>query len=150
MFDSIDGIEASEELKEFLQDKLTQPQGWSTTSIKNDLQDEFGLDDEKAEMVAGTETTSVLGNAREDVYEEIEQRSDEVVKYKWLGPDDHRNTRACEWLREKTNPKYGGEPRSMEKLVELQEEASDKFFPDLEFRRHLPHPRCRHMFTEAR
>jgi len=70
--------------------------------------------------------------------------ADEAV-FEWIGPDDHRTTDACEWLKEQTE---GGV--TMDRLVELQREAQRKFFPDLDrFRRHVVHPNERHSFSEA-
>lgn len=152
LFDDIDGMSASTRLKEFFAEKLTQAQGWSQRSIAADLEDKFDVPADKAESVVATETASILSRAREDAFAELEDETGEEIKYKWIGPgspDDGRTTEACQELKELTDPRFGGEPRTMEKLVELEKQVHEKHFPDLEFRRHVPHIKCRHTFTEA-
>lgn len=152
LFDGIDGVSASDELREFFEEKLTQPQGWSTRSISNDLREKFGLDAGQADTVARTETASVLNNARGEVYDKMEEETGEQPVFKWIGPgnpDDGRTTEACEELKRRTDPRFGGEPVTMDKLVELEREVHEKHFPDLEFREHCIHPEERHTFTES-
>lgn len=152
IFDDIDGMTASRKLKDFIRRKLTQPQGWSLRSIQEDLQEEFGVSEKKAGDIARTEPASVLNNAREDVFEEMSEELDEEPRFKWIGPgqpDDGRTTECCQEMKELTDPKHGGEPRTMDELVELEREVHAKHFPDLEFRKHCLHPGERHTFTEV-
>ena len=150
IFDAIDGVDATGRLKAFMMEKLTQPQGWSLESLTTDLEDRFGLSAEKAQSVARTESAAVLNNARESVFDDLEDDVGEELRYKWIGPSDDRTTEACEWLKAQTNPRFGGDPVPMDRLLELEREAQERFFPDLdEHRRHLVHPNERHTFTEA-
>lgn len=143
IFESIDGVSASSKLEDFFEEKLTQPQGWSLSSIANDLQSKFDIAEDQAATVARTESASILNNAREKSYERL--GVEDEAQFKWIGPDDHRTTDACEWLKEQTKDGV-----TMERLVELEKEAQEKFFPNLDtFRRHVVHPEERHTFTES-
>ena len=139
-----------------LSDNLTQPQGWSLDSIVDDLQDAFpGTDEDDLETIARTETTSVLNQAREEGYESRDD-ADRYVYY-WQGPGDSRTTDLCEDLKIATGQESGsveanisevpGEPVDMSTLVRLEREISDYHFPDLSFRKHVPHINCRHTFV---
>lgn len=145
-----------ETLENVLRDSLTQPQGWSLDSITDRLGDAFpGVDKDDLETVARTETTSVLNEAREVGYQE--RPDSDRFKFYWQGPQDTRTTQLCEDLKIATGQASGtpetnfttmpGEATDMSTLVTLQREASDHHFPDLQFRRHVPHINCRHTFV---
>lgn len=140
-FESLPGF-AADALTGLFRDNLLQPQGWSLRSISEDIEERFGIPGDDAELIARTESASILNNAREEGYEEI-GISDEPV-FEWIGPSDHRTTDACKWLKDQTE---GGV--TMDRLIELEQEATRKFFPHLDFRRHLVHPQCRHTFSET-
>jgi hypothetical protein len=151
VFDDIASIPARtvERLTDLLETNLTQPQGWSLDSVVEDMQDVWpGVSEDKLETVARTETASVLNEAREQGYEDLPGVEDEPRFY-WQGPDDSRTTEACEELKDRTNPQYGGTPVRMPDLVRIEEDVQAKYFPDLSFRRHCPHISCRHTFVRA-
>jgi len=64
----------------------------------------------------------VLNSAREEGYKE---RGEGDGLFYWTGadPGDSRQTDACEWLIEQTNPFHGGEPVPMNELQEMVDEA---------------------------
>jgi len=86
------------------------------------LEFESDLDRDAAERIARTESSAVLNRARELGYEE---RGDADGLFYWSGaePGDDRQTEACEWLIEQTNPFHGGEPVPMEELRDMVNEA---------------------------
>lgn len=149
VFDSIQSVpqQAQEKLEGILEENLTQDQGWSLDSIVDDMQDAFpGVEKDDLETVARTETTSVLNEAREQGYEDFEGSGDD--RFYWQGPSDARTTEACEELKERTNPQFGGDPLSMADLKRAEKEVHEKHFPHLsEFRKHTIHPNCRHTFV---
>lgn len=143
IFDDIEGLSASEKLKDFFEEKLTDPDGWSLGSITDGLQEQFDISKEKADAVGRTESASILNNAKEKTMQE--QGIEDEARFKWQGPQDHRTTDACEWLKDKTE---GGV--TMERLIELEKEAQEKFFPALDtFRKHVVHPNERHTFVQT-
>ena len=78
---------------------------------------------DEARTIARTETASVLNSSREDGYVEQGVADDDLFYWTGAEPGDSRQTEACEWLIEKTNPFHGGNPVSLERLRELVAEA---------------------------
>jgi len=159
-FESVPG-EVRDRLEGLLEEKLTQPQGWSLDSIVNDMEEMFpGVSTDALETVARTETGAVMNTAREKGYEDRDRAA--TMKFKWSGGIDSRTTDACKWLIggeglagdgpsfSGTDPKHGGTPLSMPDLKRVEREAVQYFFPDLTFRDdHIPHPNCRKTFTRV-
>ncbi len=148
VFQAIESIpeRAQKKLEGILEENLTQDQGWSLRSIVDDMQDAFpGVSKDDLEVVARTETASVLNEARERGYESFEDSADD--RFYWQGPSDARTTEACEELKERTNPQYGGDPVSMNELVRMQQEVQEQHFDHLSFRKHTVHPNERHTFV---
>lgn len=162
VFQDIEGIPEATvtRLEDFLGDKLTQSQGWSLRSLVDGMKDIWpGVSEDKLEVVARSETASVLNRARELGYED--SPDPERFKFKWNGPNDSRTTLACEWLKggdglagegpsfDGTNPRHGGEPVSMPELLSREEQATAEFFPNLSHRKHMVHPNERHTFVRS-
>lgn len=151
VFSDIESIPSRtvERLKDILKDALTQPQGWSLDSITDRMSDEWpGVPQEKLEVVARTETASVLNEAREEGYESLPGDTDDPEFY-WEGPDDSRTTDACEELKDRTNPRHGGDAVPMDELVAIEREVQQEYFRGLSFRKHTVHPNERHTFVRA-
>ena len=137
-----------EEVKGLLEDNLTQPQGWSLDSVVDDFKDVFpGVPEEQLEVVARTETASVLNKAREEGYQSREESG--RFRFKWVGPSDNRTTDACTELKERTNPDHGGTPVSLPDLKRMEQEVHAEHFNNLEFRTHTIHPNERHTFVRV-
>jgi len=150
VFENIESVpdRTVERLKEILSDALTQPQGWSMDSVVDRMKGEWpGVPEDKLETVARTETASVLNEAREEGYEDLPGDDDPV--FYWEGPDDTRTTEACEELKARTNPDFGGDPVEMERLVAYERDVTEEYFENLDFRRHAVHPNERHTFVRA-
>ena len=148
VFQAIESIpeQAQQKLEDILLENLTQDQGWSLRSIVDDMQDTFpGVGKDDLEVVARTETASVLNEARERGYESFEGAGDD--RFYWQGPSDARTTDACEELKERTNPQHGGDPVTMNELVRMQQEVQQQHFGNLSFRKHTIHPNERHTFV---
>ncbi|UTF55997.1 hypothetical protein [Natronosalvus rutilus] len=145
IFDGIQSLTSGQErkLEDFFREKLTQPEGWSLGSIAEDLQDRFDLDQEVADTIGRTESARVLNKTREEAYKQ--QGDVDGRKFKWTGPSDHRETDACAWVKEQTK---GGV--SLERMHDILEEASAKFFPNLKYGGDLVlHPNERHTMIET-
>jgi hypothetical protein len=95
---------------------------FTLADVTDRIADDFGLSRDDAETIARTESSAVLNKAREMGYEE---RGDADALYYWTGasPPDRRQTEACEWLVETTNPFEGGDPVPMHELRQLVDEA---------------------------
>lgn len=139
-------------MQDVFQDTMTQDEGWSVSDLVDELQDEFaGLTKDHALKIARTETAAIANKAREEAYE---QRPDtEEYEFYWTGPEDHRTTPICSWLKSQTHPKHGGSPVSgMDELRELFERAAkvhDDFdgMTEERFDEYVPHHQCRHTFV---
>ena len=154
LFSDFESIPSSRlmDLRTEFADMLTED-GWTTDSLVDQLQ-EFDpeLSDARAENIARSETAEIVNTAREDAYLERDLGDD---LFKWTGTDEdgtsdnHRTTRACGWLKEQTNPEFGGTPRPLDELKELIGEAW-KHDPDMDqdlSRGWTAHPQERHTFT---
>jgi len=126
LFSEFDTIPSGDllELRNAFTDVLTQD-SWTINELRDSLADQFSLTEDKAEVIARTETAAALNSAREDGYEE--QGLADESRFYWTGasPGDERQTEACEWLIEKTNPFHGGTPVELEELRELVAEAPE-------------------------
>jgi hypothetical protein len=109
------------ELREDFKEVLGQDD-FSLEDVTERVMSEFGVDRDSAQTIARTESSAVLNKAREIGYE---QEGDPDAKYYWTGatPPDRRQTDACEWLINKTNPFEGGEPVSLKQLRQDVDEA---------------------------
>jgi hypothetical protein len=96
----------------------------------------------KAARVARTELQAFVTKGREYMYEREPEYGDEL--FVWQGPQDHRTTDACEWLKQRTHPAFGGDPVPLDELKELVRRAQEMFFPSLEYREWTVHPFERH------
>jgi len=78
----------------------------------------------------------------------LEQETGVDVLHYWDGPDDEDTTDMCTWLKQQTNPEYGGNPVSMDELEQLQRTAIEKYGDGQPYagsvRSHVLHPNERH------
>jgi hypothetical protein len=136
------------QLRNYLIEELDDGR-WNIDGIANRIQDlDVEISQDRAELIARTEVASTVNTAREEGYKERGQDDD---TFYWTGALDSRTTEACRWLIERTNPNYGGDPVSLEKLKELIEEAPTHD-PDMSDDLARPenfvvHPRERKTFT---
>lgn len=152
VFDEFESVpdRVADKVADIIGDNLLDSEGWSLGEITDDLQSAFdGISEGQAETVARTETSSVLNEAREEGYEDRPDAGGPQERFMWVGPDDNRTTDACEELKKQTNPDYGGNPVTMPELKRKEENIHDKYFPDLEFRKHVVHINERHTFRRA-
>lgn len=124
LFSEFDDIPSSRlmDLRQTFADELGTD-NFTLDSITEALMDfEADLTRDAAERIARTESSAVLNRARQLGYEE---RGEDDALFYWTGaePGDDRQTDACEWLIESTNPFYGGEPVPMEELRDMVSEA---------------------------
>lgn len=145
VFSDFKTIPSSEvmQLREYLTESLEQD-GWTTDGLADQLMDLEGIEERyEAERIARTETQHIVQESRESAYEE---RGLAEEQFKWLGTEDNRTTEACTWLKEQTNPKFGGTPRTLDELKELVTEANERFV-DHDAREWTPHIQCRHTYV---
>lgn len=152
VFSDIESISSSQrqELQTFLMDSLSDDE-WSLDNLASELSDNFGVSEDRAELIARSETQSAVNAAAEDAYEDLEEERGEEFRYKWVGNIDSRTTQACEWLLNETNPKFGGTPVSLEELKDLIQEAPehDDSLDDNMARTWAPHPGCRKRYVRV-
>ncbi|MFB6189344.1 MAG: hypothetical protein ABEI57_05625 [Halapricum sp.] len=131
-------------IRRWFKRKLTSDE-WTLEALTEDFADAFGTTLDAADDVIRTESAAILNEAREIGYREHPDADQRL--FKWLGPSDERTTDACEWLKAKTNPDYGGEPVPLDELKELVAEANRRFV-DHDGREWCPHIQCRHTYVE--
>lgn len=137
-----------EAVHEFFRDKLSQPQGWSITSLVNDFSSRFDVGSGYAKTVIVDQVTSLFNKAREIGYEKAKDigiLGDETGNFHWVGPDDDSTTDCCNYIKDQTEDGV-----TLEELKEILQRARRKFFPDAPDREWIPHWGCRHTFVEAR
>jgi rubrerythrin len=150
-FESLTDAQANE-LAEMLEEKLTQPQGWSISSLSRDIQTEFNLDEEVAVGIASDTTHSVLNESREEAYEQME--GSEEFEYEWLNPQDNRTTPVCWGIIEEIEDRGGSV--TMPTLKQIVREQAVKYegtsegggTPD-RVDQWKPHYRCRSTFARS-
>ena len=121
-FTDFETIPSSElmQMREYMLESL-QSDGWTIDGVADQLMQLDGVEDRgRAELIARTETAATLNKSREIGYEEMGQ---EDSLFYWTGNKDGRETSACAWLIDKTNPHEGGSPVPMDELKELIDEA---------------------------
>ena len=143
LFNSFDSIPSSElmELRETFASNLGS-EGWSIRDLADDIEERFGVDASRAENIARSEVQATVNHAREAAYEERQQERGEEFKFSWVGPDDHRTTDLCEYIKAETE---GGV--TLDELKETIQDAPDAVGVDIEPRTFTPHPQCRHTYT---
>lgn len=153
VFDAIESAgerveQVADDITEILEDNLLDEGGWTLGDITDDLNEKFpNLSEGEAETIARTETSSTLNTAREKGYEERDDAA--TLRFKWVGPDDSRETDACERLKGETDPDRGGNPLPMPELKRLEREIANEEFPNLSYREHVVHPNERHTFRRV-
>lgn len=144
---------SSARLEQFFEEKLTQPQGWSVDSLARGLREQGLVESENARTAARTESAAILSRAREDATAELAANVEDDVLHYWDGPDDGGVSEMCQWLKEQTNPEFGGIPVPMDELRDLQEEAIRRFSEQdpgaTAVRDFVLHPQERHTFRSV-
>lgn len=132
-----------------LEDKLTQPQGWSLSSLRDDLKDHYPEhEDEYLLNILRNETSAVLNTAREEAFEESEGPGEEF-EYDWVGPTDHRTTDTCLAIEDRIEDHGGSVPMPLLKEI-LYEEAlahADNEGTPERVDQWQPHWQCRRTFV---
>lgn len=139
---------AEARIQQILEDRMTQPQGWSLDSLLNDLSDAFpDQEDEYLLNILRNETSALLNTAREEAYE-LRDDVDEYL-FDWIGPNDHRTTDTCLSIEDRVEDEGGAVP--MDRLKEiLYEEAvahSDNEGTPERVDDWQPHYQCRRTFV---
>lgn len=151
-FESVPGQKINQ-VRDEIKQSLTQPQGWSLSSLVENMQDAIPeLSEDDAELVARQETAALANTARWQAYEKSEKEGEEF-KYYWSGPQDHRTTKICEELKQATQPKRGGDPKPMDELKSIMMRIVQKYRGKGEgatperIDEFVPHYQCRHTFV---
>lgn len=141
--------QASKAIRNEIEQSLTQPQGFSISSIVDRMQKLYpGLADDKAANIARTEVHSIMNSAREEAYKD--QDGAENFVYYWQGPADHRETLVCREIKRTVEKRGGSVPleelrgilRSKAKKYEGTREGGTPERVDS----WTPHHQCRHTF----
>jgi len=125
MFSDIEAISGDEimEFRQVMADAVGTDD-FTLDSITESVMDFADIPRDEAERIARTESSAALNRAREIGYEERGE-GDELFYWTGAEPGDDRQTDACEWLINKTNPFYDGTPVPMHELKDLIEEAPE-------------------------
>lgn len=140
---------SEQHIRDLFEENMTQPQGWSLSSIMEDLEDLFPYAEKDYLMeITRNEVAALANKAREEAYEDSAEEGEEFLFY-WSGPEDHRTTEICSRMKSETNPRHGGTPKPLEEMRELLEEIAEEEKGGLPGRvkEWLPHFQCRHTFV---
>lgn len=151
MWDEFAGYssQAAAAIHNSLEEKVTQPQGWSIGSIVDDLLELYsGLGKERALTIARTEVGAIMNRARQEAYEQRDDSDDYV--YYWQGPGDHRTTDVCKEIKEEVDARGGHVP--LEELRSILRTKARKYENTAQggtperVSEWVPHYQCRHTF----
>ncbi|RME52495.1 phage portal protein [Candidatus Woesearchaeota archaeon] len=136
--------ELAKGIHEIIKDAYKTGQGLTTRKLQKRIQELTDLAEHRAENIARTETGKVSAAARINQYRKADPEN--KFLYKWVGPDDHRTTRTCKRIMQRTK---NGVP--FDELVRIIEEESKKDFPDFTIDKDAPvaHYQCRHTFVKV-
>ena len=151
LFSDFENIPSSDlmELRTEFANMLTED-GWTTDILTDQIQElEPQLEDYEAERIARTETQHIVNESRKQAYQE---RGLEDAQFKWVGTDDHRNAEfdgveICREIAQRTDPKLGGTPRTLDELDELIQEIHSDLGVNTSYREFTPHINCRHTYV---
>ena len=114
--------------------------------IKHILSKTKDLTEKQAEVIARTETQAIQNSAREWSYKKIDPEGE--LKYKWIGPQDHRTTDICENISARSM--QGVSLKNLRKIIRQEVYAAKQkgVLPkDYSMREWTPHFQCRHTFV---
>ena len=129
----------SDKLKDIMMYGFTHEQ--SIIEISKTAERELGkevLTASQLERIVRTEHTAIRNKMREVLYDSVDPT--DKLKYKWIGPTDHRTTSICETIKRKT--KSGVSLKELKRIV--NEESQKGGFEPRDF---TPHINCRHTFV---
>ena len=138
-------------VEQVLEERMTQPQGFSLQSLLSHLQEALGdteVEDGYLLNILRNETSALLNTAREEAYEESEEADEEFV-YDWVGPTDHRTTDTCLAIEERIEGEGGAVtmPRLKEILLEEATAHADEEGTPERVDDWMPHWQCRRTFV---
>lgn len=141
------GKSISDQIKDFI--IRSQVKKYDKNRIVNYIERKTkGLKTSSASLIFRTETHELKNKVREFAF--LKTDPEQKLKYKWLGPDDHRTTKTCERIKARTTNGV-----SMEKLKSvIQEEtynakARGELPSNFSAREFTPHFSCRHVFVRS-
>ena len=120
---------------QIITEHMTREGGISYNKLVSELQDNVGLAERKARVIARTESNAVQNQGREIGFRISDPAG--TWKFKWGGPYDYRTSDTCKWIKSQS-----GKGMSLDNLKLLCIEATRKFHPKLTPRDWVPHPNC--------
>lgn len=153
-YDTVDGPQASETVRDVLEAEMTQPGGWSLGTVAEGLQDALDVSQDDALDIARNETASVLNVARADAYEEYAREMGQDVDeftFKHIGPDNFQTTDQCEEVKAEIESRGGAVTMSEYKEILLEKAkkyADDGGTPERVDSELHGHYNCYHTFHE--
>jgi uncharacterized protein with PIN domain len=131
----------SEGLKDIMLDGFIERKGIREVSREAEKYLDGAISAGEVERIIRTEHTAIRNKMREFMFQEADPEN--KLKYKWVGPTDHRTTDICESIKRRT--KKGVSLKQLKKIVN-EESRKGGFEP----RDWVPHINCRHLFTALR
>lgn len=102
----------------------------------------------RLERIARTETTGITALGREMAFKERDPKN--LFKYDWFGPQDHRTSEICTWIKKEVAGRGKGKGVSLEVLEEIMMEGNEKFLAkSWDYRKYVPHANCRHVLRRV-
>jgi len=137
---------AAQKVESEIRASLTQPQGWSTDSVSERINTQFGwMDKSQSDKIARMEVAAVLNKAKSVMLQAAEPVAD-TWEYDWVGPEDAETTKICSETKEEINQRGG--QLTIDALKDLLREKSRKYrsqggTPE-RVEEYVPHYQCRH------
>lgn len=118
----------------FMASKLTE-EGWTISEMQDRIMQDFGVDEQEAEVLARSTTQNMVSEAAEEGYK---QRDDPPL-VKWPEINDGRDSDVCMAIVDEVESRGGAVP--IDELKEIVHAKADEY--DLDARGWSPHPQCR-------
>ncbi len=136
----------SDMIKEFIIRSITK--GYSMDRVMNYMQKK-GIDSKQAAMIYRTENHELRNKVKEWSYQQLDGY--DQMKFKWIGPKDHRTTEICKNISDRTE---NGVTIDEIKIIineEVNKAVSEGKLPSgYDPRDYTPHFGCRHTYVKVR
>lgn len=134
----------NKKITDVISNAYKDPKLFSLSAMVENMREVTEKSDFALERIARTETTRVSNVARIVSYKKAEDITDKKLTFKWIGPKDKRTTDTCKRIKRRTEKGV-----SMDELISIMKEESEKDFPEFGVTKNspIPHYSCRHVIV---
>lgn len=101
----------------------------------------------RLERIARTETTGITAKGREIAM--VERDEQNVFRYDWFGPVDHRTSDICKEIGKRVTAEGQGQGVPLPELKDIMKSVTDELNPKWGYRDWVPHANCRRVLRRV-